>query len=270
MRRIETNVWWPELVALKDELSLRQLAERFGTTATAVSAAFKRNGIERTPAPSGPRRRRVSIVPESTSLAPYLDMLGQVPDEEIASLTSVSVAAVARAREARSIPALVVPTAATVPERPAQASESNGSTRRRRKTSRTGKKHGRPSAITRYEDQLGQVPDRVIAESAGVTVSAVTLYRTRRGIPSARSNRVSPSTTVAEPQPATEQTPLAAPTAPQPRVAESAVAGRYGFRVRSGEDIFVVLAKDIAEAARRAMVLGEHAVDGIERIGPTL
>ena len=264
MRKIETNAWWPELVALKDELSLRQLAERFGTTATAVSAGFKRNGIERTPAPSGPRRRRVSVVPESTSLAPYLDMLGKVPDEEIAALASVSVAAVSRARDARSIAALVAPVV-SVPA--AQSSEPRPSTPRR-KTSRTGKKHGRPSAITPYEDQLGQVPDRLIAENAGVTVSAVTLYRTRRGIPSARSNRA--STTTSTQQPAAEQASVASPVIEEPSSSQRPTPGRYGFRVRSGGDIFVVLAKDIVEAARRAMVLGEHAVDGIERIGPTL
>jgi|GEM_PF-1485953 len=269
MRRIETNDWWPDLVTLKDELSLRQLAERFGTTATAVSAAFKRNGIVRTPAPSGPRRRRVSVVPESTSLAPYLDMLGLVADEEIAALASVSVSAVVRARTLRAVPALEAPVVNLSRGSSDELAGSRESTAPKRKRSRTGKKHGRPSAITPYEEQLGKVPDRVIAEAAGVTVSAVTLYRTRRGIQSARSNR-SPDVEL------NKETVSSSPhRAPEVASADSTVAiptapGRFGFRVRSGGDIFVVLAKDIAEAAHRAMVLGEHAVDGIERIGPTL
>jgi hypothetical protein len=29
MRKIETCPWWSEMVSLKDELSLRELAERF-------------------------------------------------------------------------------------------------------------------------------------------------------------------------------------------------------------------------------------------------
>ena len=64
MRRIETNDWWPELVKLKDELSLRELAERFDVTPGAISAAFKRTGISSPPsAPPGPRARRRTELP---------------------------------------------------------------------------------------------------------------------------------------------------------------------------------------------------------------
>jgi hypothetical protein len=47
LRTIESNEWWPELVALKDELSLRELAERFQVTPGAIVAALKRGSITR-------------------------------------------------------------------------------------------------------------------------------------------------------------------------------------------------------------------------------
>jgi hypothetical protein len=109
MRRIETYVWWPELVRRKDELSLRELAERFDVTPGAISAAFKRTGLSRKAAPPGPRIRRKQrgeadddgLPPEpgewdsaagearpgskDSKILPYLEILGQVPDSEVAS-----------------------------------------------------------------------------------------------------------------------------------------------------------------------------------------
>ena len=97
MRRIETYDWWQDLVNLKDELSLRELAERFSVTPGAISAAFKRTGITRRPAPPGPRARRKSrseadeLPPEpgegaeesvrpgskDSQILPHMDLLGK-------------------------------------------------------------------------------------------------------------------------------------------------------------------------------------------------
>jgi hypothetical protein len=58
MQKLELKPWWSEAVMLKDVLSLRELAERYGVTPSALTAAFKRNNIVRTPAPNGPRAAR--------------------------------------------------------------------------------------------------------------------------------------------------------------------------------------------------------------------
>jgi len=60
MRKIERNTWWPQAIRLKDELSLRELSEKFGPTPGAFMAAFKRNGITRKPSPPGPRKPRAT------------------------------------------------------------------------------------------------------------------------------------------------------------------------------------------------------------------
>ncbi len=43
------------MLALKDTLSLRELGHHFGVTPSAIMAAFKRNGISRSPTRSGPK-----------------------------------------------------------------------------------------------------------------------------------------------------------------------------------------------------------------------
>lgn len=58
MQKLELKPWWSEAVMLKDALSLRELAERYGVTPSAMTAAFKRNNIVRIPAPNGPRAAR--------------------------------------------------------------------------------------------------------------------------------------------------------------------------------------------------------------------
>lgn len=58
MKKLESRPWWPELVKLKDALSLRELAARYGVAPAAISNALNRQGITRTPAPPGPRNKR--------------------------------------------------------------------------------------------------------------------------------------------------------------------------------------------------------------------
>lgn len=118
MRRIETYEWWPELVLHKDELSLRELAERFDVTPGAISAAFKRIGLSRKAAPPGPRSRRrgseEGLPPEpgeelagatdvrpgskDAKILPFADQLGQVPDSDVAVRAGVSVRTIASYR----------------------------------------------------------------------------------------------------------------------------------------------------------------------------
>ena len=58
MQTLDSRPWWPDLIALKDNLSLRELAVKFEVSPAAISNALKRNGINRTAAPAGPRSSR--------------------------------------------------------------------------------------------------------------------------------------------------------------------------------------------------------------------
>ena len=58
MRKIEERPWWPQLLELKDTLSLRELGSRYGVAPAAISNALKRSGLSREAAPPGPRDRR--------------------------------------------------------------------------------------------------------------------------------------------------------------------------------------------------------------------
>jgi hypothetical protein len=184
MRRIETFDWWPELVGMKDELSLRELAEKFDVTPGAISAAFKRGGLSRKPAPPGPRARRRgrgdddTLPPEPGEdlaarpgskdhrILPHAHLLGSVPDADVAEKAGVSVRTIASFRARNVISGYKGP-------------------RRRRATTRTG----RGSKVDAYVQLLGKVPDRVVAEQAGVSLIAVRAYRPRMGISAAGRGR---------------------------------------------------------------------------------
>lgn len=69
MKKLEDRPWWPELVQLKDALSLRELAERYGVAPAAISNALNRQGITRTSAPPGPRNKRPEEVQKRSQAA---------------------------------------------------------------------------------------------------------------------------------------------------------------------------------------------------------
>ena len=73
MRRLESLEWWPDLVALKDELSLRELARRFDVTPGAIAAAIRRTGVSRRPSPPGPKTSTARVAPPAAARAPLPD-----------------------------------------------------------------------------------------------------------------------------------------------------------------------------------------------------
>jgi len=270
MRRLETHEWWADLVALKDDLSLRELAERFGVTAGAISAALKREGIGRTPAPPGPRahrkkhskpateedlppepgevpragRRRI-VRPDPARKAAetagparprarsgskdarileHFDLLGNVPDREVAEKAGVSVRTLASYRARHGIPAYSGP---------------------RRKS--RGRK--RRSKIDPFVDQLGQVPDRVIADQAGVSLNAVRNYRVKHGIAAAPRG--------VRKEAAPEATP--APSAPG---LQGSQAWKVAIRVGNQQFERVVVADSLVDAARAASDTGRSGLAG--------
>ncbi|MCB9688913.1 MAG: hypothetical protein H6738_16080 [Alphaproteobacteria bacterium] len=243
MRKIETFDWWPELVQVKDDYSLRELAERFKVTPGAITAAFKRTGTRRRSAPPGPRARRkgraetddaldagaIQSRPHSKddALLPYRDQLGQVPDSEIAGLAGVSVRTVASFRARNDIAGYAGP-----PRRRADPGV-------------------RSSRIDAFEDLVGSVPDQVVATKAGVSVNAVRNWRIKRGITAHAHARGQVS-------------PAAAP----------ATSRGGAWKVISGtgaeRSVRVVVASSLSEAATRVESAGVGPVLSLEWIAEVL
>ena len=85
MKKLEDRPWWPELVELKDVLSLRELSSRFGAAPAAISNALKRSGLERNPAPPGPRAKRDPELQKAASEA--LAAIDAAPGSAVVSVT---------------------------------------------------------------------------------------------------------------------------------------------------------------------------------------
>ena len=231
-RKMEDQPWWPKLVAQKDEKSLRELSAEFGVSPAAISNAFKRNSLKRKPARSGPRTRKAATAdgakPSSRKKAVAAKRVGR-PKRSEASVKAMSSKRAPRKARTASAPA-------------------------RRASAATARKR-RVSVLEQYQDQMGKVVDREIAEKAGVTVSAVTNYRKRHNIPPL-TGRGRPRRTDGGAQ------------ASQAKASRS--AGLQAYEVKSGEDTVVVVATTIVEAAQRATAAGRGEVTKIKRIGPAL
>lgn len=179
MRRLETFDWWPELLTLKDTLSLRELAERFQVTPGAISAALKRTGTTRRAAAPGPKpgaRHDDDLPPEpgdeptrpinaadrpgskDRQLLAHRDLLGTMPDAEVARRAGVSVRTVAAFRARHRIPPYTGP--------------------RRRAD-------GRPSRIDGWAGSSATVQDRMFGEDTGGGINAVRGWRPNAGIAAA-------------------------------------------------------------------------------------
>jgi hypothetical protein len=259
MRRIETYDWWPELVRKKDELSLRELAERFDVTPGAISAAFKRTGLSRKAAPPGPRIRRKAqsgedLPPEpgevmeggarassnitearpgskDTRILPYLEILGRVPDSEVAKKAGVSVRTIASFRARNQVEGYKGP--------------------RKRGADRAPRK----SRIDAFSHLVGQFPDRVVAEQAGVSLNAVRNWRMRHGV--AAGGRGGEST----------PTDLPTPTPTPSRTASASSGGAWKVVTVNNGTARVVVAGSLADAAARAEQAGLGKVLALEWIG---
>ncbi|MFK7931511.1 MAG: hypothetical protein AB8H79_25250 [Myxococcota bacterium] len=247
MRRLETLDFWPDLLAQKDELSLRELSETFGVTPGAISAALKRTGTTRDPAPPGPRSARRGRHPsdalppepgESPNGAPkprpgskdhllteHFHLLGNVPDAEVAREAAVSVRTVASYRARHKIGGYSGP----------------------RRTS-SGPRQ-RPSKIDSFAHLLGKVADRVVAQEASVSLNAVRNYRNKRGIPAApreRSGVLSGTSTGTGP-----------------------CAWQVTLRIAGEEKDYAVIADSMADAIERANEAHGQVV-GLRLVGPVL
>ena len=121
----------------------------------------------------------------------------------------------------------------------------------------------RRSKLDPYLNQVGKVPDREIAERAGVSPDAVRMFRQRHKIPSYRNYLKTQSS---PPRPA----PAPAPA----RSSKKAAGGRRAFlltlKSAKKESEWVILASDIIDAASQAEASGQGEVVALRYLGEVL
>ena len=174
-------------------------------------------------------------------LEDHLDIVGTLPDAEVATRVGVTAENVRAFRNRRKIPA---------GWRVRKAKQGPSTTTRRRRRSR----------LDPFHSELGLVPDQDIAEKAGVSLSNVRQYRYRHGIKLQRPGDARTAETVEEFLATSQETEQAAPEE-TPQVPTSAPAaptsGRWAFRVVVGLDggetrDYVLFGADMAAAAATA------------------
>ena len=170
---IENEAFWPELVKSVQKHSLAETAERYEVSPVDLVAALRRTGTTRQPV-----KAKASAAPQAKAkakakVAAFAHRVGQVPDRVVAERAGLTVGAVRNWRVARGIPAA---------GRQALPPEPHAGPKAVKKA-RKAKRRGRRSRIDPFEQEVGTVPDRVIAAKAGVTVGAVQNFRKVRGIP---------------------------------------------------------------------------------------
>ncbi|MEC7946548.1 MAG: hypothetical protein VX265_03210 [Myxococcota bacterium] len=111
------------------------------------------------------------------------DLMGTMPDADIAVQANTSAAKVGRYRRKHGIKAYEGYKFG-IREGGASASTGAGKPKTERKTSGKQKRKspGRPSKIAPFRAKVGKVPDREVAELAGVTPEAVRMFRRRHDI----------------------------------------------------------------------------------------
>ena len=239
MRKLESFDWWEDIVRLKDELSLRELGEKFGVTPGAITSALKRNGLTRQPAPPGPRALRK----RSTSHLP------PEPGEALAKKAAPKKAAPKKAAPKKSASKL-----ADLP-----VSKNARRTPQRRRKSR----------IDPFAHLVGEVADRIVAEHANVTINAVRNYRVVRGITAAgRRGRQTEAVVEAPAVAVVAEVASPAPVATAPVAAPVAGSGaQQAYQVtlddgRTG----IVVGVTLVAAATRAESAG--TVSSLTLLGP--
>ena len=280
MMKLEKKTWWPQLVADKDKLSLRELASRYGATAGAIKSALERNGIERVHAPPGPRNRRPTAL-AAAAAAP-------------APAAKAAPAPAAKRKPGRPKKAVAPAVSAAPPAAPAVAAAPPVA------AAAAKKKPGRPASDSKllpYMDMLGKVADGEIARLAGLSSKTVANFRKARSIapvsaltaqaaPKAEAvaapakpapAKAAPAPAPAKAAPVASAPPAApapvveapAPSAPAPEPVAAPAVSMKAWRINDGAKGGIVVASSLVEAATKAMATGSNVVS-IEWIGDVI
>ncbi|MBN1335193.1 MAG: hypothetical protein JXB39_04475 [Deltaproteobacteria bacterium] len=162
--------------------------------------------------------------PGTSRLDPFLDVIGVLRDSDVALMAGVTRSAVSVFRKRRGIPyrRSSEPAPAEPEETLARSAPVDPPA--------PARPHRRPSRLDAFLDRVGVLPDAQVAALAGTSRENVRLYRLRRGIPS----------------PGTRASGTL-------RLASGAASTKGFLVVASDMSEFLVLAADIAQAAREAL-----------------
>jgi hypothetical protein len=271
---------------LKDRMTLRELSDHIGISVGMLTSEMKKAGVA--------RRVRVATTSDDSSdsasqlsrrsgskddqIEKLFHLLGKVPDSEVARLADVSVRTIASYRARNGIDGYKGP---------------------RRRPAPRGR---RASKLEDFRHMLGKLPDRVVAEEAGMSLGAVRNFRVKHDIPAAgrmprseidvmlRDLRLpgdqddeveapEPAAVAAPafeddslpPEPGEEATPVVA--APVVVVPASGRAWRMTFCADDGERTVIVVADGLVAAVQRAVAAAggdDTSIDQIESLGPVL
>jgi len=189
---------------------------------------------------NGPKRGK-----RRSKIDPFHSLVGQLVDREVAEKAGVTPAAVQAYRRKHGIPA--ASSGAPAGDVAGTATPTRGPKRRK----------ARKSKVDPYFSLLGQVPDRVVAEKAGVTIGAVQAYRRRFAIPSTRAHG------------GTSQAPRQTSAATAAASEASVGARDLAWKVTLVDgDVRVVIAPALTDAVARVAGLG--TVVKMDRVGPVL
>lgn len=276
---LESTDLWPAIEPWLDQLPLKQLSVRFDVEPGAIAGAIRRTGAARSGRvrlvrPKALRERGMETKMPTDNGKPdprpgtrdieilrYWDLLGKVPDGEIATKAGVSAGTIFNFRHRHDIDAYQRGDdddgGMSKPAK-AKAAKTTRKTQTRpsksKKASKRRKRPGRPSKLEPYRDQLGKVPDQALADKVGLTLAAVRAYRRRHGIPA----------------PSDDGVRAKAQNGSVKRSMPTKAAETYAWRVHfadNGTDVTrIVVAPNAVDAAARASAGGPGEVRAIERL----
>lgn len=259
--RLEASPWWADLLQLKDQLTLQELADRYGVSVNGLSRALRRAGVHRSAVRAGGGGARSEPDPRSAEAQPWwADFVGLKDSHSLAELAQrFGVAEITLQRALK---------------RTGVSRRSQRGARGNRQTNASNRK----IALARH--LLGVVPDGEVARQVGVSRYAVAQYRQSKGIASVREAGAS----AAKPHPSRLLMPLSpAASLTLRRITQ----GREAYLVRVTAAVeergtalrFVAVGRDLADAAAQAQAAvarrmsdsgGEWNIDGLEFLGPAL
>jgi hypothetical protein len=238
-------------------MSLKDLADKLGIPVAVLTSELRRRGVRRQlntgdevddTVDDGPRpdRRAGS---KDMSVEQYLHLLGQVPDSEVAKMAGVSVRTIASYRARNEIGGYAGP---------------------RRRPAPRGRRH---SKVDDFTALLGRVPDRVVADEAGMSLGAVRNYRIKHDILAAgrMTQREIDQIVDAYKHGAPSPTSSGATTAPLRAVVTGSTKA-WRCRVLGDVEGFVVVADSLRAAVERAIAAtgDEQRIVGFDQLGAVL
>ncbi|MBJ93462.1 MAG: hypothetical protein CMP23_03205 [Rickettsiales bacterium] len=141
------------------------------------------------------RKRIRAFSPRKSKLDGFAELIGLVPDKEVAAKAEVTVENVRSYRMRRGIPAAFRgETAEALQAKLNHRQASKPAARKPARKARRKMRRRRTSKLDPYLELLGDLSDRELADRAGVTPENVRAYRVRRGIPARwRGEQADPS-----------------------------------------------------------------------------